>query len=31
VVILALICGWLFVAPRHTGPAVATAPVGSYG
>jgi hypothetical protein len=31
VVILALICGWLFIAPRRTRPAVATAPVGSYG
>ncbi|HWG15479.1 MAG TPA: hypothetical protein VG268_19615 [Streptosporangiaceae bacterium] len=30
VVILAVISGWLFIAPRRTGSAVATAPVGSY-
>jgi hypothetical protein len=31
VVILAAICGWLFRAPRRPAPAVATAPVGTYG
>jgi hypothetical protein len=31
VVILAVICGWLFVAPHRTAPAVAAAPVGTYG